>query len=154
MPLQLSDSVHINASPAVVWDFLADPQKVKLWNPKLKEVKQVSIGQPSLGYRYEVVYEMKERRRKGNAEITEYDAPHKLTIKLVGEEMPFQAMVFESYSLVQTPDGTQVNQLIQIQNTNAPVWVRWLFNFLGRSVRSSGTGYLRNLRQVLEEPQT
>ena len=31
----LTDSVRINAQPERVWQYLEDPERMKLWNPKI-----------------------------------------------------------------------------------------------------------------------
>jgi len=48
----LRDSVRINAPPERVWQYVEDPERMKLWNPKLKAVVSVSWGQRCKGFRY------------------------------------------------------------------------------------------------------
>lgn len=56
MALQISTSIHIQASPAQVWDILTDFEKYSEWNPFILSL----TGKPTVGSKIKVVFaEMK-----------------------------------------------------------------------------------------------
>ena len=84
----LRDSIRINAPPERVWQYLEDPERMQLWNPKIKAVVSVSWGQRCKGFRYRLTYVLGGKESEVSAEIEEYQPPTKLVIRHTGGRLP------------------------------------------------------------------
>ncbi len=78
----LEDTVQIKGPPEKVWIFIEDPERMKLWNPKIQRISAISWGERAVGYRYRITYTMRKKTSEFLAEIVEYRRPEKLVIRL------------------------------------------------------------------------
>jgi len=148
----LTDSVRINAQPERVWQYLEDPERMKLWNPKIKEVVPISWGQRSRGFRYRITYVMGGRERESSAEIEEYLPCARLVIRHTGASLPLNAYAQEMYELSPTGGGTLLTQTIRVHNLRVNFFLRLLVFFVQRFGKPTGKKYLVQLKELAEGP--
>ncbi len=148
----LTDSVHINAPPERVWQYLEDPERMKLWNPKIKDVVPIFWGQRSKGFRYRITYVMGAREREFSAEIEEYQPCARLVIRHTGGSLPVTAYVQEMYELSSIGAGTLLTQTIRVHNLRVNFFLRLLVSFVIRFGKPTGKKYLEQLRELAEGP--
>jgi len=146
----LKDSVWINASPERVWEYLEDPERMRLWNPKIKAVASVSWGQRCKGFRYRVTYVMGGKENELSAEIEEYQPPAKLIIRHTGGRLPPNGYAQEIYELSRENGGTALTQIIRLYNSGINLFFRLLIALLYRFGTPTGKKYLTILKELVE----
>jgi len=146
----LKDSVWINASPERVWEYLEDPERMRLWNPKIKAVASVSWGQRCKGFRYRVTYVMGGKENELSAEIEEYQPPAKLIIRHTGGRLPPNGYAQEIYELSRENGGTALTQIIRLHNSGINLFFRLLIALLYRFGTPTGKKYLTILKELVE----
>jgi uncharacterized protein YndB with AHSA1/START domain len=148
----LKDSIRIESPPEKVWTFIEDPERMKLWNPKLQSVSPISWGERSIGYRFRVTYVMSRKANEFLAEITEYRKPEKLAIRLTQESSWKGSSVSEIYELSRRDEGTLLEQRIEINNSGINLLFRLLIAFIYRFGAPTGKRYLAGLKELIERP--
>jgi len=150
--MTLRDRVQIKSPPETVWPFVEDPERMKLWNPKIQTVTPISWGDRDIGFRYRITYVMGKKENDFLAEIVEYRKPEKLVIRLTEGRLPWGGYVSEAYELSRTKDGTLLEQSIEIPNSGINIFLRWLIAFIVRFGSPTGKKYLERLKELAEAP--
>ena len=78
-------SVVINKPIQEVFKYTASPVNGPAFIPNLNENTNVQPEQPSLGQTFDWRFNLVGIDLKGKAEVTEYEEPHKVTIKTTGD---------------------------------------------------------------------
>jgi uncharacterized protein YndB with AHSA1/START domain len=146
----LRDSVQINAPPEKVWRFIEDPERMKLWNPKIQSITPISWGERSIGTRYQITYVMSQKAREFFAEITEYRKAEKLVIRLIQRDSRPQSYVEEIYELGPHAGNTFLEQRIEIHDSSINIFLRLLISFIRRFGKPEGQKYLDTLKELVE----
>ncbi len=146
----LKDSVRINAPPERVWQYLEDPERMKLWNPKIKAVVSVSWGQRCKGFRYRLTYVLGGKESEISAEIEEYQPPTKLVIRHTGGRLPPGGYAQEIYELSRENGGTALTQTIQVHNSGINILFRLFIAFVHRFGKPTRKKYLTVLKELVE----
>jgi uncharacterized protein YndB with AHSA1/START domain len=149
--MTLRDRVQIKTPPERVWSFVEDPERMKLWNPKIRKVTPISWGDRDRGFRYRITYVMGKKENEFSAEIVEYRKPERLVIRLSEGRLPWGGYVNEVYELSGTRDGTLLEQRIEI-NVEINIFLRWLIAFIVRFGSPTGKKYLQRLKELAEAP--
>lgn len=150
----LKDTVQIKTSPDKVWTFIEDPERMKLWNPKVQRVSSISWGTRAVGYRYRITYAMSGKTSEFLAEIIEYRPPEKLVIRLTEGNLPTGSTIDEVYELSATAEGTLLEQRIEIHNSGINIFWRLLLAFISRFGKPMGQKYLEKLKELVEAPSS
>jgi len=146
----LEDTVQIKGPPEKVWIFIEDPERMKLWNPKIQRISAISWGERAVGYRYRITHTMRNKTSEFLAEIVEYRKPEMLVIRLTDGNLPSGSYTDETYRLSRTAEGTLLEQKIEIHNSGINIFFRLLIAFISRFGRPTGQKYLENLRELVE----
>jgi uncharacterized protein YndB with AHSA1/START domain len=146
----LSDSVEIRRPPSDVWAYVEDPEKVRLWNPKVWDVELLSWGHRDRGYRYTITYEMRGKTSVCAAEIVEYVAPSRFAVRLTGGGLPPGGFIEERYRLEAIPEGTRLHQTIHVHDARIGRLASLAIRLLSRFGRPAATPYLVNLKRLVE----
>ena len=154
----IRQQININALPEKVWKFIADPNRVMQWNPKLKRVEKVSISPVGLNYRYEALYEMNKKQNVLSCEMVQFEKPAYLKIEYREKNMSDPAgqnrSVTEEY--FSKPEGsgsgTFLEQVVTIRDSSIPLWARMLIKWIMSFGKPVGQTYLEKLKQLVEAP--
>jgi uncharacterized protein YndB with AHSA1/START domain len=149
--MTLRDKVQIKTPPERVWPFIEDPERMKLWNPKIRKVTPISWGDRDRGFRYRITYFMGKKESEFSAEIVEYRKPERLVIRLTEGRLPWGGYVNEVYELSGDKDGTLLEQRIEI-DVEINIFLRWLIAFIVRFGSPTGKKYLERLKELAEAP--
>ena len=150
--MTLRDKVQINRPPERVWPFVEDPERMKLWNPKIQKITPISWGDRDIGFRYRITYIMGKKASEFLAEIVEYRKPERLVIRLTEGKLAWGGYVSEVYELSRTKDGTLLEQRIEILNSGINIFLRLLIVFVLRFGSPTGRKYLERLKELAEAP--
>jgi uncharacterized protein YndB with AHSA1/START domain len=145
----LNDRVQIKAGPEKVWPFVEDPERMKLWNPKIQTIAPVSWGERGVGFRYRVTYVMNNKPKELLAEIVEYRKPEKLVVHHTEENPTPGSYVNEIYELSRKAAGTLLEQTIEI-NFPINIFLRLLMGFVYRFGKPTEKKYLEILKELVE----
>ena len=150
--MTLRDKVQINRPPERVWPFVEDPERMKLWNPKIQKITPISWGDRDIGFTYRITYVMGKKASEFLAEVVEYRKPEKLVIRLTEGKLAWGGYVSEVYELSRTKDGTLLEQRIEIPNSGINIFLRLLIAFVLRFGSLTGRKYLERLKELAEAP--
>jgi len=135
--------IDIQQPVEAVFDFVADPVNIPLWNYYVRSVQPIDSATPQLGAAYHQVRESDEQTYA----ITEFDAYHVVTVKTTPGSSPSfeRRMRFESVG-----GGTRISDHWTLDTGLLPV-----LEGLGRGkVRAAVAENLYLLKQLLETGTT
>src|SRR5688500_13049691 len=99
--MRLTSRVTIAAPPDRVWPFVADPELMSRWNPKLIATDRTRTGPVSRLERYTLIYRLSGRPTEHEAEVIECSPPERLSIRLLQSTRrhPSAVSAVETYEL-------------------------------------------------------
>ncbi len=147
----LRDQIVIERSAQEVWPYVENPERMMSWNPKVKKVTRAHWdGRPGVGFRYGIMYEMSGKVGEMEAEVTTYEPPFRLVIRLTGGRLPEKAYVEEIYELSEDNGRTLLRQKIIMHHSGINIVFRLLIFFVSRFGRPTGKTYLETLKGLVE----
>jgi uncharacterized protein YndB with AHSA1/START domain len=140
--MKFQNSITIERSPAQVFAYLADFEKIPTWNYAIEETSKVTDGEVRVGTRYRQVRTV-PRRSEESFVVTELEPESRLVIE--GTFGPFPGRI--TYLLEPVPGGTRVTNAVELQ----PSGVARLVGGLATSgVRSAVLANMEKLKSLLE----
>ena len=129
MPLmRQKDAGIIAAPPEAVWPWIADPERVPLWNPKLEVTGAPPLEDLREGVSYGVRYRM-GRATEAQAVVERCVPPLELVIRYrVGPD----SWALEEATLRAVPGGTRLTRIVEIHDPRIPWPARLLAGLLMR----------------------
>jgi carbon monoxide dehydrogenase subunit G len=85
----VEESTFIHRSPQEVFDFLAKPSNLPIWDNSILEATEVGQGPPGIGTRVKGTSKILGRRFEWLIEYTEYDPPRRLVSRSIEGPMHF-----------------------------------------------------------------
>lgn len=146
----MQDRILIAARPDQVWPYVADPELMAGWNPKIVGIDREARGPVTIGERFWITYRM-SKSVKMRVIAVELAAPARLVLRHESDPARPDRYVLEEYTLAEIAEGqTRVKQRINWRNSGMAIWWRpliWLINTFGRP---TGKRYLEELRDLVE----
>jgi len=147
----MQDRILIAARADQVWTYVADPELMAGWNPKIVGVDREARGPVTVGERYWMTYRMSGKSEKLRITVTKFAAPTRLQLRHERDPARPDHYVLEEYLLDEQGDGkTRVTQRINLRRAGLPLWVRPLLWFVHTFGRPTGKRYLEELRDLVE----
>lgn len=142
---KVSASVVVNKPIQEVFEYAASPVNGPAFIPNLNENTNIQPEQPSLGQTFNWRFNMAGVDLKGQAEVTEYEAPHKVAIKTTGDSNTTWIYKFQEEN-----GGTRVSAEIDYELVESA-----LQKFTNRIVidklnQRTAEQMLENLKTILE----
>jgi uncharacterized protein YndB with AHSA1/START domain len=147
----IKNEIRTTASLGKVWKFISDPAVMKSWNPRIRAVVPVTLGNPKANSQYRIRYILGRREDNFVVEIMEYEEHHRLVLHFAGGTLPRKGFIQEIFELVPDSGGTLVIQTIVMEETGLRLPARLWLRLRNRIGRSSGKRYLSRLRELAEE---
>ncbi len=135
-------SIHLDCTPAQVFNFLVDPQKLLLWQSDLIESEMLTQGPLRIGSRFHEVRRMGARETEILAQISEFETNRCLATHT--ETKP-EARV--RYELEPEEGGTRLHYAFSLRTAGL---MRLMEPIIGRSIRKGTESDLAKLQQILE----
>ena len=134
--------IVINRPIDDVFEFVSDPENVRLWQSGVLESRQTSEGPMGVGATYLEVRQSLGRRMESNSEVTRYERNAKLGSS-TSEPVPFEA----EYTFEAAPGGTKLTLAARMElgglfKLTEPI-LMWLF-------RADMQGAFDTLKDILE----
>lgn len=146
----MRDRITIAATIDRVWPYVADPELMASWNPKLVGIDRERVGVALLGERFQFTYRMSGKSLPMQVTVVELQAPVHLLLQHVQDPARPDRFVLEEYHLAERDGKTTLRQRIHYAKAGLPLWLRpliWLINTFGRP---TGKRYLEELRDLVE----
>ncbi len=140
--IQHEISVHLNCTPAQVFAYLVDPQKLLLWQSDLISSEILTAGPLLEGSRFQEVRRIGRRETEIRGQISDFEPDRCLATRT--ETKP-EASV--RYELEPEEGGTLLTYTF---NLRAAGLMRLLEPILGSSIRKGTEADLARLRQLVE----
>ncbi len=135
-------SIHLNCPPQDIFPFLADPQKVMLWQSDLIKSEIVTAGPLRTGSRFHEVRRIGPRDSDIRGEISEFTQDHRLATHT--ETKPEAGV---RYLLDPEEGGTRLRYEFSLRTAGM---LRLMDPVISRSIRKGVEADLQKLRQLVE----
>jgi len=145
--VRFEDSIVISRPVAEVFAFTVDPEKEPLWQPSVRESRQISEGPMGKGATVRNVTRLLGRNMESFWEVTEYEVNRKRGARSSSRSFPYAFV--DIYEPVD--GGTKLTSYVQLEAVGIFKLVEPLVGFV---VRRQLASILSNLKTLLEEPGT
>lgn len=149
--MRIRESTTIHATAAEVWPYIADPEWMAQWNPKIIEIEREWTGPVVLGEHYRITYRLKNRTETPDAEVIVCNSPHELTIRMQLDDRGIRREATETYVLEENEGQTKVVQTIDLSRTRIPFIFRMLIKLIYTFGKPQGKPYLQALKELVED---
>lgn len=151
---ELSYTTEFAATPATIWPFLEDPDKIKQWMIGVVEDRPTSAGPTRVGSTFEM--DIKEGRRVNTyqGEVTKYDQYKLMGVKMVGACGKQPMTMHADYRLTPISGGrTRLDYTCRAEVGGGffSKLLMPLFKVFGKMMVKK---FMRNLRGLVEKPAT
>jgi Polyketide cyclase / dehydrase and lipid transport len=136
----LENTVEIERSADVVFDYCSDPIHEAEWNPKLQRIAKISEGPVAVGARYEADFGIGGTM---TIECTQYDRP--TTWATVGQSPRLRASL--EGRVLPTPSGARLFLRMELQPKGP---LRYLSSLIRPRMKHAQTGHLAVIKRRLE----
>jgi len=139
--LRIEHTVRIDRSPADVFIYLTDVEKLPEWQASALEVSVE--GEMSLGTCIREIRNFLGRRAESTLEVTEYEPARKFSLRVLSGPLPFEVR----HALTPEGEGTRVDWVAEADTSRFPkLAVRMMAGTAERQFK----GDLERLKRVLE----
>jgi len=140
--MRFQNTITIERSPAEVFAYLADFEKVPTWNHAIVETTQISEGPVGVGTTYRQVRQL-PRPSEERFEVTEFEPEARLSVE--GTFGPFPGRL--GYLFEPVAGGTRVTNVVELQPSGV---LRLVGGLATSKLRSAVGANLGKLRELLE----
>jgi len=143
--VSISASLVINKPTQEVFDYAASPLNGPAFIPNLNENSNVQPEQPGVGQTFDWRFNMGGVDLRGSAEVTEYDAPHKVTVVTKGDTSSTWLYTFQD-------EGGNTKVTLEVEYEVAESALQKLVNraVVERLNKRTAEQSLENLKTILE----
>lgn len=106
--MHMQHAVDIDRSPDDLWPWLTEPERVKQWMKGLLEITPVSEGEPRVGFQSRMKIKEGKRISDYDEEITQWDPPHALAVRITGGCMPSEMAMESAYTVTASGSGSRL----------------------------------------------
>jgi hypothetical protein len=150
----LKNRIEISVPPKKLWGLVSDPVRIMSWNPKIRTVIPVTIGEPRAGSQYRIRYHLFHGEGNYAAELMEFEEPVRCVLHLKGGNLPAKGYIQEIYEITEKQRGCQLTHTILIDQAGI-FFLRALRVRLRHLVGpGSARRYLRKLKKLAESSET
>jgi len=145
----LRDRIEVNADPARIWEVLADPALMELWNPKC--VRCESGSHVYVGLRYRASFRLRGPERESRCEVIACTPGVLLTTRFLMEAPGPAGYVDETFRLRPWREATCVIQEVDFTHSGLPRWLQAFMKVMDLVGRKVGRSSLKGIRELVEE---
>lgn len=147
----MRETIEIAAPPDTVWPHIADPEKMRRWNPKIVAISRSPSGPVEAGETFWMTYRMRERQVQAAVEVVAAEPGAALSLEVrPSTRRRRSGPIYESYALTERDGRTRVVRDIDVSKSRLPLPVRILMALLSRFGKPTETPYLARLKEIVE----
>lgn len=143
---KISASVTIHKPIQEVFEYTASPVNGPAFIPNLNENTNIQPEQSGMGQTFDWRFNLAGVDLKGKAEVTEYNPPHKVTIKTSGDSSTIWVYTFQEEN-----GGTRVSADIEYEIVESALQKVANRMVVDRLNQRTAEQMLENLKTILEE---
>jgi len=150
----LKNNIEISVPPKKLWGFIADPVRIMSWNPKIRAVIPVTLGEPKAGSQYRIRYRLISGEDNYASELMEFEEPMRCVLHLKGGNLPARGYIQEIYQITEKGHGCLLTQTILIGQ--AGIFSPRSLHIRLRHLIGAGSArhYLQKLKKLAESSET
>lgn len=130
--MYLRDSICLAASPEAVWEVIADPTLMSLWNSKCVSCEAMD-GTRGLGSCYHAIFHRNRQDSEITIEIIEFQPEEYICLRHTGKVFQ-DGCVTEEYRLCPTGSGTKLVQRINLSESR----ISWIIQLVAWFIHAFG----------------
>ena len=139
-------TVHVKQPVEQVFTYLAEPQKLALWQSNLVSMEPLTAGPLHAGSRFREVRVLRGRQSKIDSEVSDFEPYRRLATRTLG-----QPHVTVSYALRAENGGTRLTHEFTMETAGM---MRLLEPVISRSIGKESDADLQRLKQLLESSRS
>jgi uncharacterized protein YndB with AHSA1/START domain len=139
-----SVSITINRPVEDVFAYVTDVRNDPAWHTDALEARKLTEGPIGMGTKWHVRFKPSMGVSEGDMDVTAFEANRTQTMH--GQLGPMEPTL--TYLVEPANGGTRFTRRIQIKVSG---WMKVMTPLMGMMTRKRGTGFLNNLKRVLEE---
>ncbi len=145
---RVREGTHLNVSPEIVWPFIVDPEKIKLWRRDTRILSMPDGGIFEAGSSCFIEKELGTRPHTFECSLTELEENRKFTFT---GEAPGYARVETSYEIIPRQKGCLfiVSEKVDLLNVNF-FKSFFLSLFIKKTLANTDKCFLGNLKNIVE----
>ena len=146
--MEMTHSIEIERPPDVVWRYLDDPEKQKLWMKGLVS-NEPTDDRTGVGSRFKMRIKQGRRISEYEGEVLTYDAPRHLGIKFWGGCMKNMPPMHVDYTLTDLGGRTRVDYKSACEGGGLGWRIMWvLFRWIAKMQIK---GFFATMKRLAEE---
>ena len=150
--MKLKESILINATPEVVWEYVGSPEHWSLFHAKASDTKLVSRQGGVVGSRYEMQMSAGGRLSPSIGEIIDIQTDRLICLgSTVEPKRGEEAVGVITYELEDLGSLTKVYERVQIETGHINFLWRAILWFISQFGRPRGETCLMKLKRIVEE---
>ena len=146
----LRERAHLQTRADQIWEILADPALMELWNPKCVRC-QAGASRVHVGLRYRATFRLSGPEQEAQCEVLECQPGQKLTIRFTTEAPRRGSQVDETFRLQPSGDGTEVTHDVDFTHSPLPWWLKVLMKVLDVVGTRRGRSSLDGIAELVEQ---
>jgi uncharacterized protein YndB with AHSA1/START domain len=140
--VRFQNTITIERSPAEVFAFLADFERIPTWNYAIVETRKITGGPVGVGTRYRQVRQV-PRHGEESFQVTEFEPEARLSLEGTFGQLPGRL----TYLMEPVTGGTRLINVVELRPSGV---IRLVGGLATRRVRSAVLANLRKLKELLE----
>lgn len=148
--MKLVSKRRFNVSVESLWEVIREPGNMPAWNHKCVECGCIAEG--GVGSRFEVVFQMNNKRKEAEGEVITLKQFEEIRIRYRYKEDNQMGAVDEMFQVSSAGlRKSKLKHVVDFRHSTLPAWVKVLIWFLGVFGRSVGKDPLDGLDDLLVE---
>lgn len=151
--MQLTETATFACPIDVLFSYVEEPEKQKLWMHGLLSNEPTSPGKKGLGSTFRM--KMQEGKKVGeyDGEVTAHDRPHRLEVVIWGGNLPAGVRVRADYRFSEAAGQTKLDYACTMEGHKGGLFL-WFMRLMMRMFgRRQVRAYFRELKKHAEAPQ-
>ena len=149
----LRDRMDVEATAEQVWEVLADPSLMELWNPKCVSCS-VPGGPARVGLRYQASFRLSGPEQQTDCEIIDCRPREVLVTRMAVNHPKSPGYVDETFRLLPHGDGTRIEHEVDFAHSGLPRWLMAFMKVMDMVGRKVGKSSLDGIGELLEPGPT
>lgn len=148
---RVRERVKIAAPPSHVWTWIAEPERMMLWNDKLVSHSRSSHGELRVGETYWATLEMAGKTKQFEVTVEEVVPGRRIVLRHREPDVKERREVRETLELSSSGSGTSVVRIIDLRRSGIPLFWRIVIALIQWGGKPKGKPILEALRERVEE---
>jgi uncharacterized protein YndB with AHSA1/START domain len=150
--MQIKETAYFNCPREVLWRYIEEPDRQKLWMKGLLSNQSTSPGRTGVGSTFRMVIQEGRKPATYEGEVTAHDRPRRLEIRFWGGGFPAGMIVRVDYQLSKVGAQTRLDYTSTVEGKRLGLLMRTLFVLFKVVCRMQLRSFFRKLKALVEAP--